>query len=196
MSTPLIGMIGKKRSGKDTVAKTLIDRHGFKRYAFADPMRSALLDLNPYLAPVAYPGSLTTTDPVRLADYVDALGWEMAKENPEVRRLLQNYGVSVREHVQPDAWVTATTRKVAADLDEGRPVVITDVRFPNEAEAITAFGGYLVRVHRPGLLSTDTHISEVALDGYTADRDIYNDGSLAELERKVSLTFEYLFDPR
>ena len=69
-----------------------------------------------------------------------------------------------------------------AQLDRpGTPVVLTDVRFPNEAEAIQAAGGRLVRVVRPGQDTSDQHISETALDDLVADVEIQNDGTLDEL---------------
>ena len=81
MTRPLIGLVGKKRAGKDTVAATLVEGFGFVRYAFADPLKAASLAADP-LVPI-WGGHH------RLSVVVRVLGWERAKENPEVRRFLQ-----------------------------------------------------------------------------------------------------------
>lgn len=49
--TQLLGLTGLKRSGKDTAALRLMNRHSFIRVAFADPVKQALTDLNPYVVP-------------------------------------------------------------------------------------------------------------------------------------------------
>lgn len=163
---PLIGLIGKKRSGKDSFAAALVDGYGFTRYAFADPLKEAALALDPIV-----------DWPHRLSFFVRSTGWEASKEIPEVRRILQNYGVAIRE-IDPDFWIRATLTPALADPG---PVVITDVRFPNEAEAIRRAGGKIIGITRPGLVSTDEHISETALDDYVADATVENSGTLDDL---------------
>jgi hypothetical protein len=172
VTRPIVGLIGKKRAGKDSVASVLTEGFGFVRYAFADPLKASLLATDPCVPLI---GSRVT---VRLSEMVERVGWEAAKEFAEVRRLLQAYGVAVREHVNPSVWLDATMCRV---MDEERPVVITDVRFPNEADAIEAAGGVLVRVHRPGLPDDDRHVSETALDDRLCTWHIANEGGLPEL---------------
>ena len=174
MSAPLVGLIGRKRVGKDTVAARLVEKHGFRRFAFADLLREAALDLDPIVVP-AQPAWAS----YRLSEIVARDGWEGAKELPEVRRTLQNYGVAIRQ-VDPDFWVRPVMSAVVA---RSAPAVITDVRFPNEATAVEAAGGVLVRVLRPGLDESDMHESEVALKDYTTAFTIENVDS-----------FEHLFD--
>ena len=82
----IIGLTGYARSGKDSVAKVLVDHYGFIRLAFADPIRDLLLEVNPILDK----GN-------RLSSLVDEYGWDIAKAQPEVRRLLQTLGVGARK---------------------------------------------------------------------------------------------------
>ena len=64
--------------------------------------------------------------------------------------------------------------------------IITDVRFPNEFDAIKAKGGLMVRVNRPGYdTSMVAHPSETALDGHDFDVVIENNGDLDDLKQKV-----------
>lgn len=185
MTAPLVGLIGKKRSGKDAFASRLVEAHGFQRLAFADPLKAAVLDANPILSVELdethlFPESLPAQHP-RLRWVVAEIGWERAKELREVRRLLQATGVAMREHVDPELWVWPVLDKVIWHRADDEPVVVTDVRFPNEAQAIRRDGGKLVRVVRPGVPSDDRHVSETALDDYRVDYVATNGGSLDDL---------------
>lgn len=171
----ILGMAGLARSGKDTAAAHLIAAHGYERRAFADPIRSALYALDPN---VHVHGRT-----MRLAAFVDVVGWDRAKQAPDVRRLLQRLGTEVaREQWGERFWVQRATH----DLTPGDRVVFTDVRFPNEADAIRALGGLVIKITRPGAgldASTATHPSE-ALD-FPVDVHIANDGTLEDLHQAV-----------
>ena len=176
---PLVGLMGRKRAGKDSVAEGLAIHAAFLRYAFAARLKEALLALDPIVS-----------DGLRLSNFVAILGWEGAKTIPEVRRLMQYYGDSARM-LDPDIFVRATMPKVERALADGYSVVVTDVRRKNEAEAIRRAGGVLVRVVRPGADDGDTHISETECDEVEADAEIVNDGALADLAaRTLSTTVE------
>lgn len=174
---PIIGLIGAKRSGKDTVAARLTEAHDFERAAFADALKETMYDLNPLIAD----GGL------RLADYVDSIGWEAAKSKPEVRRLLQAHGVAIRTHVGEYVWTDVIHDRLTEARMRGTRLVITDVRFPNEVGLVESFGGIIARVERPGLTrdAADAHISERALDGYTPHLVIVNDSTIEALYRAV-----------
>jgi hypothetical protein len=62
--------------------------------------------------------------------------------------------------------------------------IITDMRFPNEMEAVVEKGGITIRVVRPGTV-TGEHPSEIALDGHTMHYEIINDGTIEDLIEKV-----------
>lgn len=181
---PLIGLMGQKRSGKDTAAQALINHHGYTRFAFADPMKRAAYALNPIIGDVPLPGALTGVK--RLQDIVDALGWEQAKECPEVRGTLQRLGTEVgRDIFGKSFWVDQTMRLVA-DQRRFSPVVITDVRFGNEADAILEVGGIMVRVDRPGLNDEDNHASEHAWRDIETRYVLLNDSSIEDLHAQVA----------
>lgn len=178
----LVGLMGKKRSGKDSFAATLVQERGFERFAFADPLKEAALALDPFIGSkwdgFWHGRDVDDVDDVpRLSDLVESEGWEAAKEWPEVRRILQNFGVGIRA-IDEDFWLRTTLTRA---LDARNPAVITDVRFPNEADAIRENGGTLVRIFRPGLDSSDSHASETALDDYEPDVTVMNVGTLDEL---------------
>lgn len=173
----VIGLSGYARSGKDTAARCLLEQ-GFVRGAFADKMKTALIALDPYIDSSRRLGEI---EGAIIETPSGLLLSEAAKRIPEVRRLLQRLGTEAgRKTIGEDVWVRAL-------LDTSSPVklVITDVRFPNEASAIRALGGLVIRIERPGVGPINDHESEVALDGYDVDVVIDNDGTVEDLATKM-----------
>lgn len=167
----IIGLSGYAQSGKDEVAKYLCGEHAFKRFAFADPIRTAVYSLNPLVD-----GEL------RVRDVVDKQDWDVAKQLPEVRRLLQAMGAEVgRAQFGDEFWVVAAL----SQMFNTPKAVFTDVRFPNEAKAITDMGGVVVRIIRPNVKPVNDHESEVAMDRYDFDGTILNNGTVEELHKEV-----------
>lgn len=175
---PLIGIAGRARAGKDTAAKAL-EPLGYKRVGFADALKRVALEIDPLLYVTL------DDDRVTLADVVEADGWEVAKDQfPEVRQFLQTLGTSIRS-LDAGIWVRTAMLTVESLLSDGYGVVVPDVRFINEVDAIRRAGGIVVRVERPGLESTDTHASETELDGFDFDRVIVNCGTPDQLATLV-----------
>ena len=167
----IIGLSGYAQSGKDSTAELLCLNYDYERRAFADPIRHAMMRLNPKL------DSIT-----RLAEHVDDYGWDVAKHNPEVRRLLQVFGTEVgRKMFGDDVWIKLALR----DLRPEDRIVISDVRFPNEAEAIKKLGGSVWRINRHNHSAINGHASEHAMDNYMFNHVIYNDGTLDDLSDEV-----------
>jgi hypothetical protein len=182
----IIGLSGYAQSGKDTVAKILVDHYGFRRVAFADKIRDMLYELNPIVSCEEHDSSLGY---IRVKDLVDDYGWDSAKKEVEIREYLQRLGVSARNHIGSDVWVKSAINKVWGPNDH---VVITDVRFKNEAQAIKEIYALnqLWRVIRPGVGAVNNHISERDLDDYEFDFDIYNEGTLISLHEDIDILME------
>lgn len=173
----IIGLSGYARSGKDTVADYLVGYHGFTKTSFADPMREALLRLDPNIDLDGYRMHLSTA--------LTALSWEEIKaRSTEIRGLLQRLGTDVvRDMLGQDLWVEYAMSRLDADT----PVVFADVRFVNEANAIKLHGGQVWRINRTGTGAVNGHPSETALDGYDFDKVIDNGGDLTQLFMKAGL---------
>ena len=184
--TDVIGLSGYARAGKDSVAKMLVEYHGFTAVAYADLLRSCVEALNPILGVDNYE---------RVWRYQDALhsfGYEGAKESfvgDEFRGVLQRMGTEVgRKKLGDNIWVEATMNS----LVPGGRYVITDCRFPNEAQAVLDKAGYVVRVNRPGYGPANAHPSETSLDDWLFDWYIPNDGTLEQLSDRVALMLHEL----
>lgn len=170
----LIGFTGYAGSGKDTAARVLIAR-GWKRIAIADPIREMTLKVYPHLQPT-----------------VQAIGWDKAEQIPDVREALQCVGVAAREAISEDVWLDIVNRKWA---DTRHPVVVTDVRFDNEAEWVR-WHGFVVSVRRPGVGPVNGHASEQGVSPELVDYVIENDGNLGQLHESVLTIAEREFSWR
>lgn len=168
----IIGLSGYAQSGKDTAADALKEL-GYERVAFADVLRSAIYALNPLMP-----------DGRRLQDVIDEMGWDSAKVNfTEVRTLLQKMGTEVgRNLLGENIWVDTALN----GLDESGKYVVTDCRFPNEADAIISRGGRVIRIARPDVVKANNHPSETSLDNYDFDAVWLNDGTLEHFQKKVT----------
>jgi hypothetical protein len=181
-----VGLIGRARAGKDSVASRLSERHGYQRVAFADRLKEAALKANPVITHVPMAGGYGYTQ-YTLRDIVTADGWEGAKQYTEVRRFLQSYGQTIRD-LDPDFWVRAAREAIDAANRLSLPVVVTDVRYENEARWLVERGFVLVRVTRPNAgLAGDAgrHASETELADYVTDMTISNTGTLRDLNAIV-----------
>tara|TARA_B100000214_G_scaffold352775_1_gene308248 strand:- start:1696 stop:2280 length:585 start_codon:yes stop_codon:yes gene_type:complete len=185
MYPKIIGVCGPKGSGKTLIGEYLRDKYGYLTYAFGGPLKNILKEL-----------FLLTDDQLNtdLKEEIDPY-W-----NIKPRELLQKIGTEVcREempkHVKcviPDKiWVQRFERwynnmNENEYLPERTPVIVTDVRFPEECESIKKLGGVLWYIKRDIAecqVNRDSHKSEVfAVDILNiADLVILNNGTKKEL---------------
>ena len=122
-----------------------------------------------------------------------------------VRELLQKIGTEcMRDCLHENVWINAlyaeytqdmsgySDRMSKEDMEELLPKwILTDCRFPNEAQSVKDRGGVVVRVERPGQVK-GTHASETGLDDWSFDYVITNDGTMEDLLQKVKALMEEL----
>lgn len=185
----LIGLSGYARAGKDEAAKALMEL-GYERIAFADKLRDFLYALDPPMLAWFEPSHDAIDVKKSLREIVDEYGWDGYKDTHYVsviRPLLQRLGTEAgREVLWDSIWIDAALH----DLKDDGKYVITDARFPNEAEAIKSRGGEVWRIERlgngPAVMPDGTiHRSETSLDDWKFDETIYNDGTLEEFHAKI-----------
>jgi hypothetical protein len=175
--THLIGISGFAQSGKDTLAGLIAAQSGWHVLHFADKLREACRALNPIVDVNEFGFD------ERWKEIESELGYEGGKNHPrfgnEFRRIMQNMGTEVgRNILGPNIWVDATLNSMRPDV---MGYVIADVRFPNEAQAITTRGGINVRVSRPGVGPQGDHTSETSLNSWPFDMRLTNDGTPEDL---------------
>jgi len=118
--------------------------------------------------------------------------WEKEKCRMTVRQFLQELGTDAcRNKLHPNTWVNALMAdykpsvvgftSLGEDSYSEPNWIITDTRFPNEAQAIKNAGGIVIRVDRPGVTAINAHPSETSLDNWNFDHKIMNGSDLTAL---------------
>ena len=172
----LIGLSGRRGSGKDTVARLLQQLQpepNWQIRSFGDSIKAVC-------------AALTGED---VAPYYTQKG--KAQAVPTFHRtrgeMLQQVGQVLRVW-EPLVWVDAFFAALPPDAF----VLVPDVRYPNEADPIRARGGLMLRVEGDPLRQRgdgtrdDDHPSEIALDNYPHfAATLHNSGSREDLTRQV-----------
>ena len=169
----LVGITGYAGPGKTTAAGSLM-QNGYYRLRFADPIKEMVAILG--LTSGQLDGD-QKEEPTAL----------LGGKSP--RYAMQTLGTEWgRNLVSPTIWIDILRRRAQEMRVVGQPVVVDDVRFPNEAEAIKEVGGFLIRVVRPEqfLPIGMSHASEFSIGTLDVDHTIYNDSSIVELKKQVS----------
>jgi cytidylate kinase len=162
----LIALIGAPGSGKDTIAKRLVEQHGFVRFAFADKVRE-----------LAY----ATLD-VPSKRFLDSLGWEKAKRQTNFfREHLERVGDGARKVFGQEFWIEQIFEEVKTAIINDADIVITDLRKENERDFVQNFDGIIWHVHRPGC---ERRPFDEWREGWAAF-SIPNFGELEDLHRHV-----------
>lgn len=166
----IIGLSGLAGSGKTTVANILVKQHGFVRRPFAYPLKSMIASLG---------FDRDTLDG-------PAAGKEVPLEvfgGRTLREAMQTLGTEWgRNQFGDDIWVKLWLR----EANRLQRVVADDVRFANEAAAVRARGGIVVKLFREGAgtKSGAGHASE-NVDSVPEDLQLGNDGTIEELEAEI-----------
>lgn len=173
MKHKLIGMVGLRRSGKDTAAAALI-KHGYAGVKFAGALKAMLHAYLHYIG-------ISPEDSERMIEGELKETPTVAFKNRTPRYAMQTLGTEWgRDLIHKNLWVNSTLRR-AAMFDKA---VITDARFQNEVQAIHDAGGVIIRVTRPGV-SADSHISEQETASLKHDYEITNDSTIDALHAKM-----------
>jgi dephospho-CoA kinase len=173
---PIIGVLGKARAGKDTIALYLEEKYNIIKVAFADDLKDkAMRDFG--------------------------LSWEQVhgdlKEEPSSypeyppRKILQELGCFYRT-IDKDYWPKRLFEKIRKEEIKTRDgICISDVRFLNEVNIIKKMNGHIIKVTRQSIekINGADHISENELNDFEILQDdiITNDSSLEELYKKVDV---------
>jgi hypothetical protein len=144
MTNKILGISGFIGGGKDTVANYLTTTHQFKKLSFAAPLKDAVAAVFNWERELLE-GSTKSSREWR--ERVDPW-WSERLGIPDLtpRYILQQWGTDVlRGHFHNDIWVASIENQLRQATDN---IVISDVRFPNEVEAIRRCGGQVIRVTR------------------------------------------------
>lgn len=206
----VIGISGRLGSGKDTVGKIIqyltaedVGADCLKRIRAGlsiDGHHNSSFENKKFAGKLKLIGSILSGVPVENFEDQDfkklpmSLDWEMT-----YREFLQKLGTeAMRDGLHKNVWVNALfadyrTNFEAKNAEEwGKNLennwIITDMRFPNELDAVELREGITIRVNRDNgtrEIDTNPHPSETALDDAKFHYIIDNDGSFEDLMKKV-----------
>ncbi len=194
----IVGLYGNRGVGKDTVADILVRHHGFTKVAFADALRAEvseafgvnvtlLVDRDTKETPLEDLQIARCDDPAFRALFED----QSKPRSP--REVLQKWGTEYRRASDTLYW----HKKLLAEIPDQAPVVIPDMRFPDEYWLVRkSLRGYAVGVIREEVDAaemakrkagdpTALHPSAGALDRFLMQSVIANNGDLVDLEGEV-----------
>lgn len=181
---PIIGITGRAAAGKDTVGNFIYfaGQHKGKdvcKIACADQLKDICYSVfnRAFAVPAA---AFFGTQEEKETPLENVPGWSG-------RRILQYIGTEGFRHVHDDVWSNVMIGHARKLIENGTDlVVVTDVRFISEANAIQNAGGIVVRIKRPEADSVvSTHASELQLADIKEDFIIDNQGRELYLLEKL-----------
>lgn len=167
-----IALVGKMRSGKDTIAEYAIWEYGFTRFAFGDGIRKVCRELFP----------------------------DQMKDGAKPRSLLQGIGQDMRKY-DPDIWVNLCFNEINREENTRNKLklnnlmaIITDLRQPNEYARCKKEGFIMIKVETSDEVRLQrmnakgdnftpedlNHETEQHIDTYEFDYIIRNNGYVEE----------------
>lgn len=157
-SKMIIGLLGRARSGKDTVANYISQQYPtYEICRIAQPIKDSLQCLYGWSDKHIEGFLKEVTDPVI---------------NKSPRDAMIELGERVKSESGQDFFINMLLRKHKGDI------IIPDVRFQNEVDRIREAGGIVIKVERPGCSSLP---NENGIDQIKPDLSIWNSRSIENL---------------
>lgn len=173
----LIGIAGRAGTGKDTLARFISHRYGHAIQAFADPLREILSKR------FGWP-----TDMWEDRQWKEVINWKNECGPFSPRSWMQWLGTDVlRRYAGHDIFV----RLAFEYWDRHRfPLVLSDIRFNNEAQAVIDRGGFVIELRRDDARAVASHVSEAGLAPKMFHAVLTNDGPLSDMFKGATALIE------
>lgn len=170
----LIGVLGKKYHGKDTIADYLCQNYNFTKLTLAEPLKDICKTLFQF------------TDQQLNSELKDVID---LRYGVTPRKIMQYIGTDILRNdiqriipnIQQNLWVNILINKIKSL--EGN-IVISDVRCENEILRIREEGGIIIKVVRPSVVNDDEHETEKNIDHFEGDYEVENE-NLLDLYGKI-----------
>lgn len=202
--TKIIGLTGKARSGKDTAAGFVLEwceERGLvaERLALADPLKVSAARA------LGMAASATPEQAIKFCNELKADEGRITVTLPTEplspireyqitgREFLQFYGTESHRGVFGDEfWVEVAEKRMGEMAGNVDVIVLTDVRFDNEAQMVRRHDGQVWEIDRPGagVQGGLEHTSEAGVSDGFIEFAIANVGDLEDLRAMVGSVCE------
>lgn len=187
----LIGLSGAARSGKDTVGSFLVKELDFKRYAFADPLKECASKMFGLPLKDFYEGDREKVNEFwgfSPRQMLQLLGTEGGRNIFGYDLWTKRAEIEWKNHIHSFANPSGFMEPIG---EAG--MVITDVRFQNEAQFVHNMGGIVIHIERQGadgIVGVSNHASEAGFPDHLKNYVITNDGTLEQLYSNIKFVLE------
>lgn len=171
----IIGLTGKKNSGKSTIAEYLHSTLSYEEYAFANPLKCGLIEIFG-IKPESVYG--TETQKNEIDPFWNISGRELAQVVGS--ELFRDYLPTLLPQLQ-NIWIRRMEKTLMLSLCKF--ILISDIRYPDEAEFVKSKNGILIRIERGETEQNDQHQSEN--QNILADYIVENNSTIDNLYKKI-----------
>lgn len=187
----VLGLSGRAGAGKDTCADILCAAFSFYRMAFADAVREEIVDAFG-IDPALFKRDTKERKAIALAvgrcadgEFIQLMAdaGECITSARSPREIMRWWGTEYRRKQCPTYWTDRAAEKIDSAFARGyRRIVMTDVRFANEASFVRAYEGEVWRIHRNTADAQHAdHRSETEVDQISPDASIDNNDTVVRL---------------
>lgn len=168
----IIGVCGKKHSGKSTAMKILSQELGYEIISFSDKLKDIVVTLS----------GCKRED---LEDYdfkenqlvPDYLNKFCGNDKTTYRAFIQHFGTEIMRNISDTIWIDSTLKNAPKNF-------ITECRFINEANTIRKSGGIIIKIETLSDI-IDNHQSETELELIKPNITICNTTTIYDFEDKI-----------
>ena len=173
MYPKIIGLVGRYRVGKDTVAEYIIEQFNeYKIERLSNPLKKAVCNLYNF-----------TPEQVE-SNQKEEIDKRYGFTPREAIVSLTNYMMSIMD-------VDHFTKLLYNKYDTGdtsKYIILPDIRYPHDIDEVKKRGGIVIKIKRLSTFSFHDH--EYIVDSLKADYYIDNDGTIDDLHNKVKEILE------
>lgn len=175
-SPTIIGITGRKFHGKDTLSDYLVQNHGYIKISFAQPIKEISKIMFGFNDEQLHGDLKETIDErwnITPRQCFQFIGSELFRDN--IGKILPHIGKNI--------WAHCLVEKIKSILivNPDAKFVISDLRFPNEIEALRSLeisseiSSKIIRIFREDVPLNDScnHESEALIDKLTVDYEIF-----------------------
>jgi len=176
----IIGITGRKYSGKDTLGDFLVTNYGYERIAYADALKEVARIIFDFDDTQLYGDNKETPDEywnITPRQAFQFIGTDLFRNN--CHKLFNT------SHTNKDIWIRVVKRKIMNRLktNPNAKFVVTDIRFPDELDAVKDLGGITIKIKRD---TTEKRITSLKTDIATITNSLSDPNqTLASLENTI-----------